>query len=477
MCSSRVKPERRLRTRLVSQAILAGGLVSLGAALIVGTLAYSYLTRQMARKLTRVAQDLVEEYAAEQRGEPITKSFITHMNEDAEEHDSSRFFVMLVGSHGEIVHVTPTPKPIQQAMLVGACGLSVGHIQRTLVAMGRARRCALRRLATRLPDGKVIVVALDGTQHETFFFAILGVLGGSFLLITLLAGLSAFFFGTRLERRLATIASAAEAIAAGDWSRRVSAHGEVREVENLVRLFNLMCDRNERTLNELRVLTDNIAHDLRTPLTRLALAAESAAAEGGSTRPLADVVTEETASMLDMIDVMLEISRTDAKIDASPRVALDVGALVEETVALFRPLAAESGLKLDYAMPLEPIRYSGHRAKFQRLLGNLTENAIKYTPSGGRIVWSVTRPASGGVRLVISDTGCGIAADDIPHIFTRFWRADSSRHCPGNGLGLALVKAIATSYGGTVRCESTLGEGSSFTVTLPPSLSIEKSVL
>ncbi len=467
MCSSRAKPERRLRTRLMRQAVLSGGLVSLTATLAVLALTYLHLTRQVARPLVRVTNDLLAEYAESQRGDVAGKSFFAHMDEDAEERDTSRFFVLLADERGDLIYATPAPEPIRQTMLVAAKVGSRGRIRRTLVARsGQARRCALRRLATRLPDGNVIVVAVDATPHETFFFVVLGVLGGACLLTTLLAGLGAFLFGTQLERRLAAIASAAEAIAAGDWSRRVSAHGEVREVENLVRLFNLMCDRNERTLNELRVLTDNIAHDLRTPLTRLALAAESAA-PGDGTHPLADAVTEETSAMLDMIDVMLEISRTDAKIEPSPRVELDVAALVEETVALFRPLAADGGVELAFAALDGPVLYSGHRAKFQRLLGNLTENAVKFTPAGGRIAWSVARLPGGGVRLAVSDTGCGIAANDIPHVFTRFWRADSSRHFPGNGLGLALVKAIATSYGGAVTCESTLGKGTTFTVTLP----------
>ncbi len=467
MCLSRAKPERRLRTRLARQAVLSGGLVSLAAACVVLALTYLHLTRQMARPLVRVTNDLLAEYAESQRGDESGKSFFTHMDEDAEERDTARFFVLLADGQGGLIYATPMPEPIRQSMLDAAKVGADGHVRRTLVAWrGRARRCALRRCATPLPDGNVIVVAVDGTPHETFFFIVLGVLGGASLLATLLAGFGAFLFGTRLERRLAAIAAAAEAIAAGDWSRRVSAHGEVREVENLVRLFNLMCDHNERTLNELRVLTDNIAHDLRTPLTRLALAAESEPSGDGA-RSLADAVTEETSAMLDMIDVMLEISRTDAKIETSPRVELDVSVLVEETVALFRPLAADRGVELAFAAPDGPVCYSGHRAKFQRLLGNLTENAVKFTPAGGQIAWSVARLPGGGVRLAVSDTGCGIAADDIPHVFTRFWRADSSRHCPGNGLGLALVKAIATSYGGSVVCESTLGKGTTFTVTLP----------
>ncbi len=465
MCSNRAKPEARLRARLIRQAALTSGLVALAAACAAGVLAYTHLTRQMESLLRRVSQDLVEEYAEAGSG-AARAEFLRLMDEDAEEHDPSRFFAMLLDGRGEVVHVTPAPAPIRESMRTAARHAD-GRIERALVAMGGAsRRRAIRRLSRTLGDGGHIVVAFDGTANETFFFTLVGVLVGATLLTTLLAALGAFLLGTHLVRRLAEISGAAEAIASGDWSRRVPAHGQVSEVESLVRLFNRMCDHNERTLADLRVLTDNIAHDLRTPLTRLALAAESESL-GTAKRPLAEAVADETSAMLDMIDVMLEISRTDAQIEPSPRVELDLRALVGETVDLFRPLAAEGGVEIDFADSGEPIPYSGHRAKFQRLLGNLTENAVKFTPRGGRIAWSAERLPGGAVRLSIADTGCGVAADDIPHVFTRFWRADTSRHYPGNGLGLALVKAIATSYGGSVTCESTLGRGSTFTVELP----------
>lgn len=469
MCSKNAPKAKRkpsLRARLVRQATLTSGLVFLGASAIVLSLVYSYLTGRLTGLLTRVAADLQAEYTGIKNG-VVDAAFVNHMNEDAAEHDSSRFFVVLTTKDGKLLCATPTPEPILEALLTAAIKDEYGQIERRLVDVGKARRRAVRCSTARLTDGNVVVVGVDGTSHETVFFLVLSVLCGAFFLTTLLAGTGAFLFGTRLEKRLAAISDAASAIAAGDWSQRVPAKGEVREVERLVELFNLMCDRNEHMLHELRVLTDNIAHDLRTPLTRLALAAESAAL-GTAKRPLADIVTDETAAMLDLINTMLEISRTDAQIEQTPRTDLNLAALIEETIAFFEPLADEKGVRLEFAAPTGgTITYSGHRAKFQRLFANLTENAIKFTPKGGKIVWQICRATEGGITLAISDTGCGIAATDIPHVFTRFWRADSSRHFPGNGLGLALVKAIVTSYGGKITCTSSLGRGTTFTLTLP----------
>lgn len=297
------------------------------------------------------------------------------------------------------------------------------------------------------------------------FLAALGLLGLLFLVLRRLRDAAAARVAVLVCAT--SVASTATAIAAGDWSRRVEEEKkESREVRALVRAFNGMCDKNEKTLNELRVLTDNIAHDLRTPLTRLSMAAETVLTGGTLRDPLPDRVLGEARGMLEMINTMLEISQTGAKIDRSPRTDLDFAHLVRDLGDFYQPLAEQAGLTLRVHVPERGLAFSGHRAKLQQLVGNLLENAIKYTPRGGRIDLSLdTLPE--GVRLVIADTGCGISAADLPHIYTRFWRADASRSLPGNGLGLALVKAIVTSYGGRLHCDSVPGQGSAFTVVLP----------
>lgn len=297
------------------------------------------------------------------------------------------------------------------------------------------------------------------------FLAALGLLGLLFLVLRRLRDAAAARVAVLVCAT--SVASTATAIAAGDWSRRVEEEKkESREVRALVRAFNGMCDKNEKTLNELRVLTDNIAHDLRTPLTRLSMAAETVLTGGTLRDPLPDRVLGEARGMLEMINTMLEISQTGAKIDRSPRTDLDFAHLVRDLGDFYQPLAEQAGLTLRVHVPERGLAFSGHRAKLQQLVGNLLENAIKYTPRGGRIDLSLdTLPE--GVRLVVADTGCGISAADLPHIYTRFWRADASRSLPGNGLGLALVKAIVTSYGGRLHCDSVPGQGSAFTVVLP----------
>jgi len=229
--------------------------------------------------------------------------------------------------------------------------------------------------------------------------------------------------------------------------------------------LNRLIREKDAAYAELRSLTDDIAHDLRTPLTRLAMAAETADAEHAPHTLPAHVI-HETHALLELINTMLAISQANAHLDHTPREMLDLTTLVQTSAEIFGPLAEEAGIVLTVTSGNAPVTFSGHKGKIQQLIANLLENALKYTPAGGHVTLTLhAEPQQ--ATLTVSDTGIGIASTDLPHVFQRFWRADSSRHLPGNGLGLALVHAIVTSYGGTVGCTSTPGQGSTFTVTLP----------
>ena len=183
-------------------------------------------------------------------------------------------------------------------------------------------------------------------------------------------------------------------------------------------------------------------------------------------RPLPEMLFEQSSDMLELINTMLEISQTGCQLDRTPREDIDLCVFLRETADLYSTVLDDQDLKLTFDLPEDPVPFSGHRGRLQRLMGNLLDNAIKFTPSGGTITISLARTDS-GIVLRVADTGCGISDADLPHVFRRFWRSDSSRSLPGNGLGLALAKAIVTSYAGTIECASTLGRGTTFTITLP----------
>lgn len=231
---------------------------------------------------------------------------------------------------------------------------------------------------------------------------------------------------------------------------------------------NRIAAQYANALREIRHLTDDIAHDLRTPLTRLSAAAELAAMEGLPGEDLAATVGTETQNLLHLINTMLDISKTGSGLDRSPRAQVDLAQVVREVHDLYEPLAESRGQRI--VLRLEDVPpVSAHAARLRQLLQNLVDNALKFSGGRGEIEIRLRSAEKGrGVVLEVADDGPGVAEKDRAHLFERFYRADAARSTPGNGLGLALVKAIATSYGGSVACTGRFADrGAVFTVTLP----------
>ena len=225
--------------------------------------------------------------------------------------------------------------------------------------------------------------------------------------------------------------------------------------------------RHAKAMQELHDLSDDIAHDLRTPLARMHAQAELAAMGEVSAQELAAGVAEETTSMLELINTMLDLSQTGARIERSPRTDVDFAAIVRQMTEFYASVAEDKRVAFILDIPDGEIVRSAHKAKLQQLVGNLLDNAVKFTPAGGTVSVTLSKePETGLARLAVSDTGIGISEADQPNLFKRFWRSDASRSLPGNGLGLAVVKAIVTSYGGSVTCTSRPGVGTTFVVKL-----------
>jgi signal transduction histidine kinase len=233
-----------------------------------------------------------------------------------------------------------------------------------------------------------------------------------------------------------------------------------------------MLDRIQALLTEIKEMSDNIAHDLRSPITRIRGIAEVTLTTGkslGEYEAMAASTIEECDRLLDMINTMLMISKAEAGVDHLTREEIDLAKVVQEACKLFEPTAEDKGIALGCHLPGES-HILGDTQMIQRMLSNLLDNAIKYTPPGGSVRVSVSEN-DGQVVVSIKDTGIGISPRDLPHIFERFYRGDESRSQSGIGLGLSLARAIARSHGGDIATASTPNQGSTFTITLPKSLS------
>ena len=458
--SSAEPPRGRVRpmwVRIALWSFLSFGLLFtfVGALVMFATLRHT--TNDYHEVLVRLSGDLTQEY--EECGGDAAK-MAKFFAENSETHGHENVFLLVTDSDGAVKVSSTHNKTILEEMVENAASKS-----RTYRIAGESadgsRQIAVRVRKSMLDDGCVLSVGYNVTKDELHAMRMGALVGSSLVFVWLVgAGLGAFL-GRRFTAPLRKVADAAGRIAAGDYSARVPVTSEGQEIVDLENAFNSMAAENEKTLSDLRVLTDDIAHDLRTPLTRIRAAAETAALAEGE-HPFAEDICEEASSMLEMINTMLDISQTDSRIRRTPREQIEMVAFVGHVIELYSVLAEESSVSLSATMPDAPLYVSAHKGRLQQMLGNLLDNALKFTPKGGRIE---VRLASDPFSLSVANTGPGIPAADIPHVFKRFWRGDGSRSLPGNGLGLALVKAIVTSYGGSVKCESTPGEWTVFTVT------------
>jgi len=281
------------------------------------------------------------------------------------------------------------------------------------------------------------------------------------------------WIGWRLARRMFVgvdrIGRAARQVAAGDYSLRVPPGNQGLEVENLENDFNRMVENTEKLMTELRTISDDIAHDLRTPLTRMLACAEVTFAGEQKLDAYRDALAdhaEECRRMLTLINTMLEISRTEAGGASLHPENFDLAGLLRHSIELFQMVAEQKGLTVVAELPDGPMFFWGDRMKIQQLFGNLIDNAVKFTPPGGKIDITL-RETPKQLIFSVTDTGPGIAEADRDHVFKRFYRADSSRNQPGNGLGLSLVQTVARAHGGAVELTGAPGGGSCFTVFLP----------
>jgi signal transduction histidine kinase len=269
-------------------------------------------------------------------------------------------------------------------------------------------------------------------------------------------------------RDIHKVRRAAEDIAGGNLERRVEVGNPGSEIRRLAASFNGMVDRVQALIAGMREMTDNIAHDMKGPLARIRTHCELALANGRGLddfRSAAADTIEETERLHQMLDATLALAEAEARVGGEGREPIPLLAVAAEACELFEPLADAKGIDLRLA-PSPAVQIAGRLPEIQRLLANLIDNAIKYTPAPGTVeVWVDAR--TGVAELGVRDTGPGIPRQDRERIFQRFYRGEKSRSSPGFGLGLSFCRAVARGHGGELSVDAHAGGGSVFTLTLP----------
>lgn len=315
------------------------------------------------------------------------------------------------------------------------------------------RRDGERRIAqaltTSLPDNSRLVVAADRGVIDEMDATLLKLFAGAFGIMLVLGIGAAWLVGAVTRARLSRIDRTALAIIDGDLGRRMPTTGSGDEFDRVSATLNRMLDRIGGLMDNLRQVSSDVAHDLRTPLTRLHNRLDEALSAGNvdEKRQAVEAAAAQSRELLDIFGALLRIAEVEA---LSPRahfqhVALD--RLVDELIETYRPDMEVSGHLLVTTIAPE-IGVTGDRRLLQQLITNLLDNALRHTPPGTTVRVELQRDDA-SVRLTVADDGLGVAPEDTIRLFQRFARAERSRSSEGHGLGLALVAAVAAAHGGT----------------------------
>jgi heavy metal sensor kinase len=284
--------------------------------------------------------------------------------------------------------------------------------------------------------------------------------------------MGAWYFTSSAVRPVAEITAQATRIEAGTLDQRIVAHADTEEYEGLVAVLNRMLERLERAFVAQRRLTADVSHELRTPLTALRGEIEVALRAPRSPREYERVLRsglEEIDGLTELCEDLLLVTRAEARLLSPQRTPTDIDALVEERLDALHRRLEERGLTVSRSL------HVGHTLRvdpelIRHLVDHLLDNAVRDTPEGGTIgVRLGPTPAGSGVRLVVENSGSGIPATDLPHLFEPFYRADPARTRGdgGSGLGLALVSSIAQLHGGAAYASSVPGQSTRFEVDIP----------
>ncbi len=329
-----------------------------------------------------------------------------------------------------------------------------------VTSMARVRRFDLS-------DGARLLVGRDVETRTPLRALLTSALLWSLVLLAVLASVGGLVMQRLFRRMIASVSSTASAIAQGDLGRRVRVSGRGDEFDRLAETINDMLDRIGRLMDGVREVSNSIAHDLRTPITRARTRLEDAAEHAGSAgelRAAVDRAITDLDGVAGMFDALLRIAVIEAGARRSAFADLDLAPMLAGLAELYTAPAEERGLHLLFEQPASLLVH-GDRDLICQAVVNLLDNALKFSPPGSTVRLAA-RCGAVDVAVTVQDAGPGLSAADRERATERFFRAEQARHTPGSGLGLALVEAVAQLHGGSVQLEDA-GPGLRAILTLP----------
>ncbi|HZZ03331.1 HAMP domain-containing sensor histidine kinase [Paraburkholderia sp.] len=325
----------------------------------------------------------------------------------------------------------------------------------------------LELLSTRLHDGTILQIGTSTEERDSVLERFGRIVSGVMVPMVVVGLLGGMFLARRSLRPVRQLIEAVHAIEAGAMEARVPIHDTGDELDELGKLFNRMLNRIAALIQGMRSALDNVAHDLRTPVARIRGMAEIALrSESGPDRyrdALADCV-EESDQLLQMLNTLMDISEAETGTLRLHLEPVDISRLLADAIDLYQLVAEEKAIAMSLTAP--QLWMAADRNRLRQVMANLLDNAIKYTPAGGRV--DVQGYVSQDMIVIrVADSGVGMTPEELLKSWDRLYRGDRSRSQRGLGLGLSLVKAVVEAHRGHVTATSSPGRGSVFTVTLP----------
>lgn len=458
----------RLRQSLALRLALQYAVVFAACAAVLFAALYWSLTEALNEREQAAVQNRATELASlYERGGPALLR--ARLDRDATSSGRS-FFVRVLRPNNDPVLVSVPPDWIERQLeRLPFPGFTLTRPTYTV----RIPQNALRDYAIaarELADGNSLQVGIL-IESQAVLFAPLrrafALVGAGALLLSFAAGIVLAWRATRPLRAVSD--TTRRILETGDLAARVPRPSGRGELAVLVHQLNTLLEKNAAHLRVLRETLDNLAHDLRTPITRLRGTAEIALQDGvdpAEARAALAGCVDEADRLLHVLEALLDISAAEAGALKLNRDPVDLRTLTERAADLYREVAEEKKIAVALDQP-EPVPLAVDAIRLGQAFNNLLDNALKYTPAGGSVVLSLRRPAGGGAELAVIDSGPGVAPAEREAIFRRLYRSDASRSQRGLGLGLSMVKAIVEAHRGTVAVDDAPGGGARFTVRLP----------